>query len=108
VQNHLVIFAKEPRIGRVKTRLARQIGPVAAWRFYKDMLATIPKRLQKKGPWQTWLAISPDDAPKRSFNVARVKWMAQGLGDLGQRMLSPADKLPPGRFVVVGTDVPGI
>lgn len=102
MQKHLVIFAKEPRIGRVKTRLARDIGKVAAWRFYRSMLLTIPKRLQ--GAWRVWLAISPDHA-HMPYGVRVLK---QGRGDLGQRMLRPARRLPPGPFIVVGTDVPDI
>jgi hypothetical protein len=31
--DHLVIFAKSPRLGVAKRRLGRQIGMVPAWRF---------------------------------------------------------------------------
>jgi len=34
--------------------------------------------------------------------------MAQGKGDLGARMWRPRFVLPPGPFVVVGTDIPDI
>lgn len=108
MNKHLVIFVKEPRIGRVKTRLARDIGPVAAWRFYRSMLNMIPQRLCAKGPWQTWIAMSPDAAPLRDFSLKSMRYLKQGGGDLGQRMLRPAQTLPKGAFVVVGTDVPGI
>lgn len=97
-----MIFAKEPRIGRVKTRLARDVGKVAAWRFYRSMLATIPKRL--KGGWAVWLAISPDHA----HMPFKGKLLKQGSGDLGVRMLRPASLLPSGPVVIVGTDVPDI
>ncbi len=108
MQKHLVIFAKEPRIGRVKTRLARDIGAVAGWRFYRSIVGEISRRLDGKGPWQTWLAISPDTAPGNAFPLTHITRLPQGGGDLGQRMLRPAKTLPPGPFVVVGTDVPGI
>lgn len=107
MKNHLVIFVKEPRIGRVKTRLARDIGKVGAWRFYRRMLHDIPRRL-KKGGWQTWVCYSPDEAPRQVFGLSGLKWLKQGRGDLGDRMLRPAQSLPPGNFIVVGTDIPDI
>jgi uncharacterized protein len=110
LQKHLVIFAKEPRIGRVKTRLAREMGKVAAWRFYRSMVHNVTRKLNKKGPWKTWLAVSPDASARnrRLFNNPTVRLIAQGSGDLGQRMLSPAINLPHGAFLVIGTDVAGI
>jgi len=36
----LLVFAKEPVAGAVKTRLARTIGPERAMRVYSDLLAT--------------------------------------------------------------------
>ncbi|WP_206201934.1 TIGR04282 family arsenosugar biosynthesis glycosyltransferase [Terasakiella sp. SH-1] len=98
---------KEPRLGRVKTRLARDIGLVAAWRFYRLMLARIPKGLTGKGPWHTWVAYSPDDAKRKLFGPV-VKLVPQGGGDLGQRMLRPAQYLPTGRFIVIGSDIPDV
>jgi len=108
VQKHLVIFAKSPRIGRVKTRLSRDIGKVEAWKFYRSMLHKIPKRLAADKRWTTWLAISPDETKKRCFPFGQVQWLKQGRGDLGDRMLRPATTLPMGPFIVVGTDIPDI
>ena len=33
---HLAVFVKAPRLGRVKTRLARDVGSLAAWSFYRN------------------------------------------------------------------------
>ncbi len=108
MQKHVVIFAKDPRIGRVKTRLGREIGAVAAWRFYRSMLHSLPRRLNKKGPWRVWLAVSPDHVPTKRFMSGQLDILQQGGGDLGQRMYRPAFRLPPGPFVVIGTDIPEI
>ncbi|WP_028880367.1 TIGR04282 family arsenosugar biosynthesis glycosyltransferase [Terasakiella pusilla] len=105
---HLVIFAKEPRMGRVKTRLARDIGKVPAWRFYRAMLADLPKRLRGKGPWRTVISHSPDRMKPSLLCACADGYVAQGGGDLGQRMLRPARYLPTGPFVVIGTDIPDI
>jgi glycosyltransferase A (GT-A) superfamily protein (DUF2064 family) len=39
--NHLVIMAKSPVMGRVKRRLGRDIGEVAATGFYRHCLSHI-------------------------------------------------------------------
>ena len=36
---HPLIFAREPVLGRVKTRLAANIGPAAALAVYRELLA---------------------------------------------------------------------
>lgn len=42
----LYIFAKAPRMGKVKTRLARDVGDVHAWRIYRAMTAKILREMQ--------------------------------------------------------------
>lgn len=60
LDRHLVVFAREPRLGCVKRRLAADIGAVAAWRFYREVLAAALKRLDGGGRWRRWLAVTPD------------------------------------------------
>ena len=113
MQHHLVIFAKEPRAGAVKTRLARDIGVAAALRFYEETLVALVARLTRNAPWRSWLAVTPDSfAP-----VARRRWrslphevriVGQGRGDLGVRMARSFQQLPPGPAVLVGSDIPTI
>jgi len=105
---HLVVFARAPRIGRVKLRLARDIGRVHAWHFYRHALLSVLRRL-KDGRWNCWLAI--DVAPGESIkDVAVGGWtpIHQGAGDLGHRMARVLRVLPPGPVVVVGSDIPGL
>ena len=117
--NHLVAFVKAPRLGRVKTRLAADIGIVAAWTFYRRTTRAILHRLAGQGRWRTWLAITPDDAvaapglwppslwpPSPGPNAWRR--IGQGMGDLGQRMARVMGDLPPGPAIIIGTDVPAI
>lgn len=95
-------------MGRVKTRLARDIGKVPAWRFYRAMLADLPKRLRGKGAWRTVISHSPDTLNPSVLGARADSYAAQGSGDLGQRMLRPNRYLPTGPFVVIGTDIPDI
>jgi|TARA_Y100000294_G_scaffold40867_2_gene37019 hypothetical protein len=104
-QPHLVVFAKAPRLGAVKSRLARQVGAVAAWRFYRNSLAQTLRRLDDRR-WRTWLCLTPDTfAPGPLWSGDRL---AQGGGDLGARMARPFVNLPPGPVVLVGCDIPAL
>ncbi len=113
MRRHLVIFAKEPLLGAVKTRLARDIGAAAALRFYEETLARLLVRVARDAPWRCWLAVTPD----RFAAAARRRWrhlprevsiVAQGPGDLGQRMARSFERLPPGPAVLIGSDIPAI
>lgn len=122
--NHLVAFVKAPRLGRVKTRLAADIGIVAAWTFYRRTTAAILHRLAGQGRWRTWLAITPDAAvaaPGLWPPILRPpslcpsspgpnawRMIGQGTGDLGRRMARVMGDLPPGPVIIIGTDVPDI
>ena len=107
-KNHLVIFAKEPRIGRVKTRLGREIGMIDAWAFYRQCLLETSRRLAADQRWRTWLAVTPDKTVFPPQLPPGITLMPQGVGDLGARMGNAMTGLPPGRAVIIGTDIPGI
>src|SRR5512134_1272599 len=107
--NHLVAFVKAPRLGRVKSRLARDIGAVAAWKFYRTTTASVLRPLGRDDRWFRWLAVTPDPAVAEPVLWPRGwRRMPQGPGDLGARMERVMKILPPGPVVIIGTDVPGI
>jgi uncharacterized protein len=105
MRRHLVIFARTPQLGRVKRRLAREVGEAKAARFYRDTLRTEIRRLAKDKRWTTWIFVTPDDSLGHPIwrGLMRRK---QGGGDLGHRMLRPFQSLPPGSVVLVGSDIP--
>ncbi len=107
---HLVIMAKQPVMGRVKTRLAAAVGATEATRAYRVMLADILRRLAPDRRWSVWLAVSPDMAARPAWwqGPFRPRLIAQGSGDLGSRMQSLMDRLPPGPVVIIGSDIPAI
>jgi rSAM/selenodomain-associated transferase 1 len=104
----LIVMAKEPRCGAVKTRLARDIGAVAATRFYRHTLANISARLARDPRWRMLLAVSPDMAVGSPVWPCGTTLIPQGSGDLGARMQRVFDWLPPGPAIIVGTDIPEI
>ncbi len=105
----LVIMAKAPLIGRVKTRLARDIGGVEALRFFREAAASLIRRVGRDPRWRTVIAVSPDRAVHEpGIWPADIPRIGQGGGDLGARMGSLFRDLPPGPAVIVGADIPGI
>ena len=106
--NHLVIMAKLPQAGRVKTRLARDIGTTEAVRVYRTVLYRTLKDLSQDTRWHTWIAAAPDTAVWSPVWPSQVGLLPQGPGDLGQRMQRVFDILPWGRAVIIGSDIPGI
>lgn len=102
---HLVIFARLPRLGRGKRRLARDIGAVEALRFQRLMLAGLLRRLGRDPRWTTWLGITPDRSGPWPRGIATLP---QGGGDLGRRMARVARHLPPGPVAIIGSDIPEI
>ncbi len=110
MENHLVIMARAPRLGRGKRRLARDIGPLAAQQFYRRSTGALLRRLSGQPFWRLWLAITPDPAggaPRGLWPFAG-ELRGQGRGDLGARMGRLFQDLPPGPVVIVGSDIPGI
>lgn len=104
----LVIMLKEPKAGRVKSRLARDVGAVPAARFYRETMSSAVWRLGNDQRWQTLLAVSPDAAIDSHMIPAGCARIVQGQGDLGRRLQHVAASARPGPVVVIGTDIPGI
>ncbi|MGB2933429.1 MAG: TIGR04282 family arsenosugar biosynthesis glycosyltransferase [Methyloceanibacter sp.] len=107
----LVIMAKMPKAGRVKRRLAREIGGTAATQFARTCLGHTLARLGADQRWETYLAAAPDPEAGASLGSAgsrRIKRLRQGAGDLGQRMQRIFQRLPPGPAIIVGGDIPAI
>jgi uncharacterized protein len=103
-------MVKEPRLGRVKTRLAREIGAVEATRFYRTVTTTIIRRLAPDPRWRTVLAVAPDAAVASTAWSVNVQRLAQRNGDIGKRM-TRALTTPCGpwsKTVLIGSDIPGV
>jgi rSAM/selenodomain-associated transferase 1 len=107
-RRHLVVMVKEPVAGRVKTRLARQVGAVRALGFYRATMRAVIARLAGDDRWTTWLAVAPAHAVASRAWSPRLRRIPQARGDLGRRMQRLMDGLPPGPAVIVGSDIPGI
>lgn len=101
-------MAKEPVAGRIKTRLATEVGVATAVRFARHCTAALLRRVATDPRWQTTLAVAPDGAVLSRVWPPGLARMAQGGGDLGARMQRLFDRTERGPVVIIGTDVPGI
>ena len=101
-------MVKEPRAGRIKTRLARTLGAARAACVYRAMMASLVARLSRDTRWQTVLAVSPDEAMTQPVFGGFTRRIGQGRGDLGERLQRLVRRIPRGPIVIVGTDIPGI
>jgi rSAM/selenodomain-associated transferase 1 len=107
-RNHLIVFAKEPRIGRVKRRLAAEIGSVAATFWYRRQLANLLRRLNGAEPWHRHLFVTPGTARAKPIWPQGWTHHAQGSGDLGARMRHALAAPSSGPVVLIGSDIPDI
>ena len=111
--NRLLVFARAPRSGEVKTRLIPVLGEQGAAtlhaQFVKHTLATA--RASGIGQVEMWCAPDADD-PFLRFCGGRfgISLVAQHKGDLGQRMLHAFEQtlasVP--RAILIGTDCPAL
>ena len=101
-------MAKRPAMGRVKRRLAREVGATAAVRFYRGSLSRTVLRLAADPRWLTVIALDSIADGAKLLSRKRAALMPQGAGDLGVRMQRLFTRLPPGPVVVVGSDIPAI
>ena len=103
-----IVFARAPRLGMVKRRLARELGPWPALRFYLRTLSRLLRALAADRRFRTVLAVTPDRARFRlPLGVGRgVKRIGQGSGDLGTRMARALARFARGRAAIIGCDIP--
>ena len=104
----LLVFAKPPRIGLSKTRLAKGMGPTAARRIASFTLSRTLRAAEASGCRVT-VYVSPDNQACNaggSFKGFELK--PQGPGDLTLRLGRGLREAPPGPVLFIGADPPDI
>lgn len=102
------VFAKAPRAGAVKTRLAASIGGAAAAELAAAFLEDT-WRLVGQLEWATAVLATCEESGSESLSSYAPRW-PQGDGDLGMRLERVLRRaLEDGRpAMAVGTDSPGL
>jgi uncharacterized protein len=98
----VIVFARAPRLGTVKRRLARDIGDRQALRFHVATLTSLVRSLRADRRFRTMIAITPD----RARLPFRLEHVPQGTGDLGVRMHRAFWRYPRNRVAIIGCDIP--
>ncbi len=107
----LIVFAKQPLAGQVKTRLAQVCGAERAAEIAADLIRQTVALAAETWPGEVYLCGAPHALHPLFAHLAdnlHVHLAAQGEGDLGERMLR-ALRLGIGRrgaAAVMGCDVP--
>ena len=94
-------------MGRVKSRLARAIGAVPATMFQRATLARLMRGMSADPRWQTMMAVAPDTAITSPMLPDGLR-VAQGSGDLGDRMARVFAMFPDDTVLIVGADIPAM
>src|SRR3954468_14246422 len=105
----LVVFARHPAPGKVKTRLARAIGDGAASALYAAFLDDLRRRFAATRFAVRWAVAPPDPGFAARFAVPEAHVFVQDGQDLGARMRNAiAAMLHQGfaRCAIVGSDMP--
>lgn len=97
----LVVMVKAPRVGRVKTRLGRDLGMVEATWWYRHQTARLFREIRDPR-WASCLAVAPDHM-RWSVDFPQIP---QGPGNLGDRMGRLLRTLCPA--LIIGSDIPAI
>ena len=106
------MFAKYWEPGKVKTRLAAQIGKTAASQIYRGFITTMLRRFCNAATTRV-VAFTPVERESEFAKIVDKKWQltAQITGDLGQRMrayFEQAFSRGASQVVLVGSDSPSL
>ncbi len=104
--NALILFARRPELGKVKTRLAAGIGDELALKFYKKLLAHARDiaRATETADAKVFLTDTTNDEFWTEFEVFQ-----QPAGDLGERMQSAFETVFEQGYekvAIIGSDCP--
>ncbi len=104
----VLIMAKVPRPGRVKTRLEPLLGRDGCARLQEALIRRTVRLAQQVSPAGCYLAL---DCPQETAGLVpgRVRVLRQRGAHLGERMAQAVDDVladRPGPVLVIGTDAP--
>lgn len=105
--SRIVIFAKAPVAGKVKTRLIPALGPDGAAELARRMLdRTVEAALATGLP----VELCGDPDPACWYGGAPIPLLPQGPGDLGERLARAAQRVLAGgeSLLLIGTDCPDL
>ncbi|WP_022665464.1 TIGR04282 family arsenosugar biosynthesis glycosyltransferase [Desulfospira joergensenii] len=111
-QNQIILFLRAPEKGKVKTRLARDLGETRALELYKKFAGSVLTAARSSGA-RTDIAFCPSDklSLMESWLGKEHSFFPQAGKDLGERMahaLAHAFETGAQKAVLAGSDIPEI
>ncbi|KAK9822039.1 hypothetical protein WJX74_002402 [Apatococcus lobatus] len=115
----LIVFARYPKVGAVKTRLAAGVGAIEATELYKSFVSSTLRECLRCSKAKAYLALAAptedrllhewlsENAPPTSFRIIQQS----ASPDLGIRMLQAmqhAMQAGAAKVVLVGSDIPDL
>jgi rSAM/selenodomain-associated transferase 1 len=107
----ILVFAREPVAGKVKTRLQASLGPDGCLRLYQALLARAVALAERESvaPWQLWVSSNPNHKYFISLCNKSDIYLQEGP-DLGARM-DHASRFVLGQeqvdsVLIIGSDCP--
>ena len=101
----LFVVAKAPIMGRAKTRLAADIGPVHAKRVYRALMAQVLRQIRDPR-WDTVLAVTPPHLMGHVPDWEGFDQIPQVSGSLTPRLAALFARKGP--TLTIGTDCPQV
>ena len=101
----LYVVAKAPIMGRAKTRLAADIGPVHAKRIYRALMGQVLRQVQDPR-WDTVLAVTPPHLLGHVPDWTGFAQIPQVTGSLSPRLAALFSRKGP--TLTIGTDCPQV
>lgn len=101
----LYVVAKAPIMGRAKTRLAADIGPVHAKRIYRALMAQVLRQVRDPR-WNTVLAVTPPHLLGHVPDWDGFDQITQVAGSLTPKLAALFSRKGP--TLTIGTDCPQV
>jgi rSAM/selenodomain-associated transferase 1 len=109
--NAIIVFAKNPKLGFCKTRLAKTIGDEKATAFFVDSMREVSKSVYEMGG--DCFVFFAGDLPAVDSDTAKIwdrsEWRKQSDGDLGERIFEAFKSVYAmgyQKVQLIGTDCP--
>lgn len=113
-KNILIVFVKYPEPGKVKTRIARDLGAHRAAEIYSRIAMRTIENVSMPDIHETVIYFDPPDGEKEVrlwLGIDDVNYEPQSGGTIGDRMSNAFERVFSGgaeKAVLVGSDVPEI
>jgi rSAM/selenodomain-associated transferase 1/rSAM/selenodomain-associated transferase 2 len=112
-KSSLILFARYPTIGKVKTRLAKDTSGDFARRFYKVCAGSILREISKARSFNKYLFYTEADEREKIMKWAGANYFyalqnGSGLGDKMLNAFNLAFSHYAEKVIIVGTDVPDL